>query len=293
MRIPLQSWLPAFEDGTWKWGFPGDRFKHIEIEINTACDLACFACDRFSDLKETWTPNMTVDQVGFFVDESIALKWRWERIRLLGGEPTLHPKFEKMIDQILRYRQWWRQTWQDPDEPKLFLQVLTNGRGKSVEYRKPLTDLGISLHAEIKSPGVQPPWFNNFRIAPIDRDPDCGELPPCGIFATRGCGIGLTRHGYFLDGAGAAVARVAGLDIGVMELAGVTWDAMMEQARILCRLCGHWNPMDGSRLSQKVEETGQVTGAYWQKKLAEYSTAKPCMRIYGKPNCSLEEIEKT
>jgi hypothetical protein len=230
-------------------------FKHIELEINTACDLACFGCDRFSDV--TTAPNMTVEQVNKFLSESRELDWQWKRVRLLGGEPTLHPQFEQMLRAVVAAM------------PDTFVQVLTNGNGKARQYLTLCKELGVSLHAEAKEKGVQPAWFNNTRIAPIDRDPNVGELTPCAIFGGHGCGIGLTRHGYFLDGAGASVARVAGIDCGVRELRRVTLRNMLEQAKVLCRLCGHWNPPDGT-VTKLVTETGQVTGPFWTEAIAGY-----------------------
>jgi hypothetical protein len=250
---------------------PG-KFRHIELEINTACDLTCFACDRFSDVVTT--PAMRIEQVCLFVRESLEAGWEWDRIRLLGGEPTLHPKFKECCIALMAYRRAY---------PKCFLQVLSNGRGKLADYRDWLLDRGIDPHVESKDPGVTPQWFVNTRITPLDRDPNIGAVPPCGIFGVQGCGIGLTRHGYFLDGAGAAIARIAGYDIGVMRLRDVTWESMLEQAKVLCRVCGHWNP-DGTLITKKVTETGEVTGKFWTEALAKYNSKgyrAPPMRIYG------------
>lgn len=274
--------LPTLTDPKTIHGMREDdplKFRHIELEINTACDLACFGCDRFSDV--TSAPNMTVEQVKRFVDESLDLKWRWERIRLLGGEPTLHPKFRECVSEIVRYRK--HNTANHPAQPVVFLQVLTNGLGKSAIYREELKAQGISLHAEQKQKGVEPIWFNNTRLTPVDRDPNVGELQPCGIFGPHGCGLGLTRHGYFLDGAGASIARVAGHDIGIMNLKDVTWEAMLEQAKILCRICGHWNdPAPGAPIVvQKVRDTGLVTGAFWTNALRAYKARRPVLRVYG------------
>ncbi len=246
---------------------PG-RFVHVELEILTACDLACFACDRFSDV--TTAPNMTVSQVARFVDESLALNWEWERIRLLGGEPTLHPHLEEIVGHLMRYRRRY---------PKVFLQLLSNGRGRLAKVRDWLVDRGVDPHVEGKTKGETPEWFNNQRLCPAD-DPSVGVLPPCGIFGVHGCGIGLTRYGYFLDGAGASAARVAGYDVGVQNLCDVTWDSMIEQSKVLCRICGHWNPSD-SIVTKKVTETGEVTGPFWTQKLKEFKANKPKLTVYG------------
>lgn len=251
------------------------QFKHIELEINTVCNTNCFGCDRFSDIASKGVPAMTVDQVAFFVEESLALEWEWERIRLLGGEPTLHKDFVELVNLIIEYRKYY---------PNCFLQILTNGIGeKPKEYREWLVRNNVSLHAETKEKGVTPEWFHNTRIVQVDRDPNCGEVSPCGIYGIRGCGIGLTNAGYFLDGAGASVARVAGYDIGIMRLEDVTHEAMIEQSKILCRVCGHWNP-DDHLLTEKVTKTGEVTGPFWTERLAEYKENKPILKVYGRHN---------
>jgi hypothetical protein len=244
-------------------------FLHIELEINISCDLDCFSCDRFSDV--TAAPNMTVAQVRRFVDESLELGWEWQRIRLLGGEPTLHPQLHEIVEELIRYRMRF---------PKVFLQLLSNGRGKLKQHREWLVYRGVDPHVEGKEPGKTPDWFNNTRIVPLDRDPNCGPLPPCGIFGVHGCGIGLTRNGYFLDGAGAAVARVAGIDCGVMRLKDLTWQAMLDQAKLLCNKCGHHNP-DSHLVTKKVSETGEITGPFWSEALRKYQEKRPTLRVYG------------
>jgi hypothetical protein len=252
-----------------------ERFKHIEIEINTGCDLSCFSCDRMSDV--TNAPNMTTSQIVQFQEESLNLNWEWERIRVLGGEPTLHPQFKEIVGLLLSYRRIY---------PKCFIQVLSNGHGKLAKYRDWLLDVGVDPHVEAKEIGVTPPWFNNTRITPVDRNPAIGAIEPCGIFGLRGCGIGLTRHGYFMDGAGASIARVAGFDIGVQHLKDVTWESMYAQSKVLCRICGHHNPPDASPTNGKmttrlVTETGETTGPFWTDKLAAFKKSRPILKVYG------------
>ena len=254
---------------------PGTRFRTVELEICTVCDLACFGCDRLSDVASKGVPSMTVEQVALFVRESIELGWQWDRIRLLGGEPTLHPQFWEMVELLMSYR---------VKVPGAFLQVLSNGQGRYKKFREQCERNGVSLHAEAKSREVNPPWFTNTRIVPADRWPGIGAVPPCGIFGINGCGIGLTRHGYFLDGAGASAARVAGLDVGVMRLADVTWEAMIEQSKVLCRICGHWNVDERGQFARGklVTETGKVTGSFWTEALERWKTRPPELRVYGR-----------
>jgi hypothetical protein len=222
----------------------------------------------------TNAPNMTIEQVKLFVDESLELDWEWERIRLLGGEPTLHPKFREICEELIRYRTKF---------PGVFLQVLSNGLGKLAQHQDWLVERNIDPHVEAKNKTVQPHWFVNTRIVPLDRDPDCPDLPPCGIFGVRGCGIGLTRHGYFLDGAGASIARIAGFNIGVQHLKNVTMEAMLEQAKPICKRCGHWNDQTPGvpSVTKKVSETGMTTGAFWTETLAKYNKEKPVLTVYG------------
>ena len=72
---------------------------------------------------------------------------------------------------------------------------------------------------------------------------------------------------------------MAGIDCGKMFLKEVTWDSMMEQSKVLCRICGHWNPMTGPLVTKKVSETGTVTGPFWAKAIAEYRSAGTAGRV--------------
>lgn len=224
-----------------------ERFKHLEIEINTSCDMNCVCCDRLVD--QAPGPSMTVAQIQRFVDESLELNWEWTRIHILGGEPTLHPQFREIVEVLKTYREKY---------PSVLLRVISNGHGKLSLHKEWILDNGIVLNVETKY-GVIPPYFRNVLNAPIDQgSPEI--IPPCSIFGISGCGIGLTRHGYFLCGAGAALARVSGLDIGIQRLADLTYDEMLDQSMKLCVLCGHHK--DYTQLAVNNSEPS----AFWKKR---------------------------
>src|SRR5262245_1701764 len=97
--------------------------RRIEIDITYACNLACFNCNRSCEQASTGD-HMTREQIVRFVDESVARRIRWERIRLLGGEPTLHPDFFGIVETLRDYRA--------RHSPATRIEVATNGYGEKV-----------------------------------------------------------------------------------------------------------------------------------------------------------------
>ena len=234
-----------------------EKFRHLEMEICSLCDVNCPMCDRFSDVAVG--ASMTVRQVERFIAESVELEWPWERIRILGGEPTIHPQFVKIVELLVDYK--------SKHNPNLFLTVFSNGVGKIDEYRGWLERLGVVIYIAQKD-GSIPEYFDNMWVAPIDTVP--GEQPPCGIFGIRSCGIGLSAHGYYACGAGASIARVSGQDIAIRKLSDLTYNKAYGQTKTLCNLCGH--AVGFSRHQTDGSYTPMTTdrGAYWTKTLAEY-----------------------
>jgi hypothetical protein len=245
-------------------------FNHVEIEINTTCDMGCFGCDRLVDVAPTGP--MSVSQIRHFVDESLSSKWEWVRMHILGGEPTLHPQIREIVAELIRYRDRY---------PDVLLRVISNGQGRLEQHAAWLQERHIEISVAGKQKNKIPPYFRNTRVTPYDEDPLHCPKPPCAIYGqgTGGCGIGLTKHGMFLCGAGASIARVIGADIGVMRLSDLTHEVMLEQAERLCHVCGHWNPINGPCRKNSIRETGQITGGYWTAVLSSWT--QPPMSHYG------------
>lgn len=74
---------------------PKDRMSNIEVHITHACNLACESCSHYSNHGHSG--NLTVDgfveQVGPW---SHKIKPKW--LSLMGGEPTLNSKLEKIVE---------------------------------------------------------------------------------------------------------------------------------------------------------------------------------------------------
>jgi len=69
----------------------------IELNVTLACNARCRCCDRLCDKFPERTEHMEVCQVERFLTEA-RLAGGVSKVRVLGGEPTLHPQ----IDAIMR-----------------------------------------------------------------------------------------------------------------------------------------------------------------------------------------------
>lgn len=242
-------------------------YYHAEIEINTHCDLRCFGCDRFLDIGPG--PDMTVAQIEYFIKESIELNWPWERFHILGGEPTLHLQLEEICTLLADYKKRYR--------PTMLLRLLSNGHGRLTGVRNKIESLGIGICVESKTPGVTPDYFRNIRLAPVDEGiTECGA---CGIFGERGCGLGVTRYGIFLCGAGAGMSRILGLDIGIKHLRDATPENFAKQAEALCKYCGHWN--GGEREHTWITKCDKEMSPFWTTAIEKYKESPSILTTYG------------
>src|SRR5262249_10986164 len=132
--------------------------RRLEIDVTWACNLDCDNCNR-SCAQAPTAERMTLEQIRRFVAETIARGVSWERIRLLGGEPTLHPEFAAIVDVLRAYR--------DVHSPGRRLEVSTNGHGPRVRAALDRLPADVVVVDTAKQSRVQP-RFKTFNVAPQD-----------------------------------------------------------------------------------------------------------------------------
>jgi hypothetical protein len=148
---------------------------------------------------------MTVKQIESFVAESVARGIKWERIRLRGGEPTLHPQFHKIIRLLLEYR--------DGFSKDTRVQLVTNGYGKKVESVLAQTNSAVEIENSSKLPDATL-LFDTFNVAPCDLGRYVNADFRNGCWITDECGIGLSGSGFYPCAVAAGIDRIMGWDIG-------------------------------------------------------------------------------
>ena len=239
------------------------NIHHVELEITTMCSRSCLNCDR-SIRQAPSKEHMSVGQVERFIEESFALDWRWKRIGILGGEPTLHPQFFRVLDVIGDYKKKY---------PRCRVELTTNGCGAQVEEVLAEIPAWVEVWNSAKTSNVND--FVSYNVAPDDLEEyQCRDFSQ-GCWITNICGLGLSRYGFYPCGAGASLDRVFGFDIGVKSLRDVNVSKMQGMLPLLCRLCGHFKENYGTDLV-----TDEEISRSWKRAYKNYQVKKPKLSLY-------------
>lgn len=165
------------------------NLNRIEIEITSKCNLKCYQCDR-SSAQAPSNEEMSVEQIKYFVDESIENKCLWYEIEILGGEPTLHTHFLEILAEIERYTSF---------NPNCKILLITNGYGKKVNEVLVTVPKRVLID-NTKKKKINTIPFNDFNIAPKDLEKYKNDNFIRGCKILSECGLGLTRYGYYICG---------------------------------------------------------------------------------------------
>ncbi len=202
--------------------------RYVEIDITYRCNLKCRNCNRSCTQAPT-SEAMEISQIESFIQESIAADARWERIRLLGGEPTLHPDFVEIVDRLLKYRA--------RHNPNLRIVCCTNGSGRKVQGM--LSRIPGEVIVKNTAKDGRQRLFRPFNRAPADLIWNRFADYACGCRIIHDCGIGLTPRGYYMCAIAGGIDRIFGLDRGRRVLP-LSDDTLSDQMQIFCPLCGHF-----------------------------------------------------
>mgnify|MGYP001184934229 CR=1 FL=1 len=219
----------------------------IEIDITESCNLACVSCVRGCNIFKS-DVMISLDKIRKFVDESIELNYQWERIGIMGGEPTVHPQLPEIINILYEYHvfnpscQFWTRSnciipYEFPDW---------------IEYQK--NPDHSHHHAFYVSP--QDVGFPMNKRA-------CHVLYDCGLM--------YSHHGYLPCCNSNVHIRAFNLIDGVQSLKNVNYESMMKLCHIYCRHCGMYmmdNFESGYLLSYPVDYISET----WWNALIKYNS---------------------
>jgi hypothetical protein len=130
---------------------------------------------------------VTLEQIERFLLESIDKGIRWRRIRLIGGEPTVHPQLLDFVRVLLEYKR--------VHSPKMLLAIHTNGYGNKVEAILNHVPREVKI-VNTSNTGIENPFYP-FNLAPRDSISHHFVDYSMGCRVPEQCGTGLTPFGYY------------------------------------------------------------------------------------------------
>ncbi len=234
----------------------------IEIDLTYLCNLRCHNCNR-SSAQAPEALHLELGRLRAFVADSLVQQRAWQRIRLLGGEPTLHPQFADVFGILEPLRAL---------NPALIIEVVSNGHGEKVQRALATLPPHVAVENSEKQGRVQA-HFGPFNLAPQDAWWHRWVDYRHGCCIPQMCGIGLTPTGYYPCAVAGGIDRVVGQGRGRERLPSPQ-DDMRDLMDRACRLCGRFRDGHFVPFNLRPPLQTQETSASWQRIYADWASRR-------------------
>lgn len=260
------------------------RSGKIEWHITYRCNLGCRSCSRGAWMNPPHTQDMTLDDARECIRQADEFGWKGlpgpgngaekPRVIIVGGEPTLHPKFMEFV----KLARSWTGT---------YVEVYSNGHTE--ESRQLLNEARYRYDASINKEGFKKssrqdatdgrqPWSMETYVSPTE-----AGLPPtvCYCHSFLICGIGVDASGYSLCPIGLFVSEVLGVE-GKTTIFADLYDQekAYRMTTEMCRHCGYegqhrYGPTQLlNEFRAYANQCGKINGSavspVWQKAFEKY-----------------------
>jgi hypothetical protein len=194
-----------------------------ELHITYRCNLQCVNCNRFSQIENHHTPDMTLDDVNEFFRQCRELNWNPD-ILIIGGEPTMNTHFLDIIAAARKFK------------GNGLVQVWTNGRDRTlVQHIRERYNASVPEETFKAKSRIDFQW-DDYYISPADYGIDRYK---CWQHASEICGISVDANGYMPCAVGGMIDGVLKLGLRTKRLADL-FDEQKNAAltKEMCKHCG-------------------------------------------------------
>ncbi len=234
----------------------------VEIDVTHRCTLSCFNCDRcVSVAPGNAYQDITVEQFKKFITQSINNNYLWKRIRLIGGEPTIHPDFDEILHLLAEYKLRHNEN--------LKVEISSNGyteytKRKLIWVQENFPE--VDIFNTSKEGNLQTD-FQYMNIAPIDKSGRYKEYDYGGCWILSVCGLGFNYSGFYCCAAAGVIAKIFEYDIAIKDVKDINRTALQNMYNTVCSKCGHFIP---TRVDP--DNPGTVLSPSWEKAVKQYNS---------------------
>lgn len=229
---------------------------HIVIDITYDCNMSCNNCNRLSNLCKRPESNMSIDDIKKFIKESEETGNPLRSIAVSGGEPSVHPDFEKIMVLLSEYC----------SKNSIYLYLQTNG--KTLDKINKLPD-----NVQINNTGKNSnnPYHYPFTIAPVDINFYYEDNNPCDTPFT--CGRCLNKNGYYGCPISAAMDDILELNTGIKSIKDVNNDNLRNNTKKLCKYCSTYLVNMGLLCWGNFDY--QIKSPFWKEAIEKWLEKRP------------------
>lgn len=194
-----------------------------ELHITYRCNLKCVNCNRFSQIDNNHTPDMTLEDVKEFFRQCAELNWNPDII-IIGGEPTLNAQFIEIVAEARKFK------------GNGLVQVWTNGRDREiVNHIREKYWASVPEETFKEKSRIDFPW-DDYYISPADYGI---ERNKCWQHGSEICGVSVDANGYMPCAVGGMIDGMLKLGLRTKKLSDLfDNDKNAEITKEMCRSCG-------------------------------------------------------
>jgi hypothetical protein len=186
---------------------------NVELNITLRCNKKCWACNRLCNVYPyTKDDDVTLEQIDRFIEQAKTIPVN--KVKVLGGEPLLHPQFKEIYNKLL-------QALKDG-----IIHALKIDTNHTVPFPKDLEIIpGVRIMGKKEELKKHLPI-----IHPLDAGFITNARPNCPML--RRCGASLDNLGWLPCSAAIPINRMFNLGLYRKDLQKEPWGL-----DILCRNC--------------------------------------------------------
>lgn len=206
--------------------------RALELDITYVCNMGCVQCNRGIGVIPS-KEFVTTSQIKKLLDQCLKLSRPFEQLRILGGEPTLHPDLSEILSIINVYRK---------EVKNCIVTLWSHGYGRLVQERLKQLPKWVNVKISPKKPIIGGENFEAFLAAPIDFENQHDKSYSEGCWQIRAgkCGVSFTPFGIYACPVAGAIDRIIRLNIGIKDTTEISTESFKNQCKQLCRYCGHY-----------------------------------------------------